>query len=130
MDTSQGGESRGNLAERVAILEAMLAERLDLVQTLRESEERLRTMLDNSPDTICLVDEHATFLYLNRVIPTRRVEDVVGTNAIAYLDEPYKTEFAARLRAAFERGETSTVEVERKAQGAWYSTRLVPLRHE
>ncbi|HVU03791.1 MAG TPA: PAS domain S-box protein [Polyangiaceae bacterium] len=128
MDASQGGDSRGDLAERVAALEAMLAERLDMVQTLRESEERLRTLLENAPDSITVIDERGTLLYLNRTVASRRLEDVVGTNVVEYMGPGHGEQFLEKVRAVIATGVPELVEVETRTEHRWYATRLVPLR--
>ena len=85
--TSRPGGVEGALRDQVAALEASLAERMGAVHQSRQSEDRLRTLLENSPDSITVLDEHGTILYVNRTMAPRRVEDVVGTSLVTYMAE-------------------------------------------
>ncbi|HEX7670972.1 MAG TPA: PAS domain-containing protein [Polyangiaceae bacterium] len=121
--------SGNDLRDRVAALEANLAERMGVVQHLQESEERLRTLLENSPDSITVLDEDGKLLYLNRTVPTRRVEDIIGTSSVSYMSESDGKRFLEALRTAIRTGEPQTVEVQTATTSPqWWQTRLVPLR--
>jgi PAS domain S-box-containing protein len=114
-----------NLRDRIAALEASLAERMGIVQELRESEERFRTLLENSPDSITVLDEHGTILYLNRGAQ-QPAEDILGTSSVAYIVKEGAERFLAAIAAALRTGEPQTVEVETVTHRRW-QTRLVPL---
>ena len=64
-----------------------------------EAEVRvLHTMLQSAPDLITHITVDGRFLYLNRVTPGFRMEDVVGTPAEGYIPEAFRERaLAARL---------------------------------
>ncbi|MHA2028469.1 MAG: PAS domain-containing sensor histidine kinase [Candidatus Kariarchaeaceae archaeon] len=55
---------------------------------LRESENKFRTLIENSPNDILTIDRNGSILFINRVSPGRRVEDVLGKNLIELIDDP------------------------------------------
>jgi PAS domain S-box-containing protein len=117
------------LRSRVQELEAVLAEHALAAQQLGHSEERLRTLLENSPDSITVLDVGGRLVYLNRTAPTRRLEDIVGTLASSYLPLPDAQRFDTALAGVVATGEPRVIEVETVA-GTWWETRLVPLKRD
>ena len=68
-----------------------------------EAEARvLQTMLQNAPNFITRITPDGKFLYLNRLAPGFRMEDVIGTSVDAYVPEPFRDRAHAALRAAIE----------------------------
>lgn len=77
-----------DLRERIAALEAEV--------------RLLHTMLESAPDFITRVTVDGEFLYLNRVSPGYRREDVLGTPAESYIPEAFRDAARAAMRAAKE----------------------------
>jgi len=50
----------------------------------RTSEQLLRSVTDNSPDFISLLDLDARILFINRIYPEFRMEDVIGSSLWEY----------------------------------------------
>lgn len=66
-----------------------------------EAEIRiLRTMLESAPDFVTRITVDGKFLYLNRLAPGFRMEDVVGTSADAYVPEAHRERAHEAMRAA------------------------------
>ena len=53
-----------------------------------DSAERLRVLVENLPDMIVTLDSHGTIRFINRTLPEYTVEQVTGTSALDYLEEP------------------------------------------
>jgi len=88
--------------ERTAQLEAEIVERKQAEEAQRESEEKIRAILDVSPDVITLVDINGIILSLNEGFAKRlglEIDDLVGKNLFDYTP----TESAHNRRAAIDK---------------------------
>ena len=101
--------------------------------TLRASEERLRTITRNAPDIISEVDREGRFLYISRVLPGFKLEDVVGRSFYDWVDP----EFHAVMREALEQAFATGARQSYETQGAgahreqrWYATNLSPVQSD
>ncbi|MEP7215100.1 MAG: PAS domain S-box protein [Anaerolineaceae bacterium] len=56
---------------RLVLVSRAIGDRMDYVRLLRESEERFRTVVDNSPDLVTLVDRDGQIVFANRAHATR-----------------------------------------------------------
>jgi PAS domain S-box-containing protein len=108
-----------------------LGQRKDLEQKVRESEERLRSILETAPDVVMTVDRAGTILFINRTMPPLLPEQVVGTNALDYVPEESRARVEAALERVFTKGELDEYEVEGppgpNGQRQWSSVRAGPL---
>jgi PAS domain S-box-containing protein len=128
------GEEQHPLADerqsaRVTELEAALAEQRAVVQRLERSEERLRTLVENSPDSVTVMDVEGKFLYVNRAFAPRKISDLIGTSAISYMAPEPGARFVEALREVVATGEPRTIEVESDGRRVW-EARLVPLKRD
>ncbi|MET0595325.1 MAG: ATP-binding protein, partial [Polyangiaceae bacterium] len=86
-----------------------------------------RVLLENIPDIVCISDRGHRVVYLNRTVPGRRLEDVIGTLTTDYIDEHARADYLAACERAFATGVPQTFEVH-TIGGYWWETRLVPLQ--
>jgi len=68
----------------VAVFEN-ITERKKVEEALKEIEEKWRSLSENSPDYIALLDLDATVLYVNRTVPDLTKEDIIGASAFKYV---------------------------------------------
>jgi PAS domain S-box-containing protein len=59
-------------------------------EALAESEAKWRSLTENSPDYIMLLDRHAKILFINHTIPGLTSEQVIGTSFFDYALPEYK----------------------------------------
>jgi two-component system, cell cycle sensor histidine kinase and response regulator CckA len=85
-----------------------------------------RVVLESIPDIVCITDRDHRILYLNRTVPGRKTEDVIGTCAFDYIEEHGRASYTETIRRAWSTGEPQTLEVETTG-GYWWETRLVPI---
>jgi PAS domain S-box-containing protein len=78
-------------------LRTELAERQRVEAALRESEARLRAILENTPAIIYLIDPKSRFLFINRHF--ERLFHITNTQVVG---QPLQAVFAPEIAAAFE----------------------------
>ena len=107
-----------------------ITERHQIEQALREKEERLRVITENAPSIIVEVDAQGRILYMSRVLPGYRREDVLGKHVTEWIAPEYKPV----MQQVFERvlSEGTTQSYESYAAGEhgemrWYLSNLAPV---
>jgi PAS domain S-box-containing protein len=128
---ARGTEGEADQVEGIArdITEKWQAER-----ALRESEERLRTILDSEPACVKLIAADGTPLSMNRaglaMIEADDADQVVGKSVYSLLEPRCRAAFQALNRAVFE-GQSATAEFEiigLKGTRRWMESHVGPLR--
>ena len=95
------------------------------------SDYALRYFLECVPDTVCTIDQTGTILYVNRVRPPARVDQIVGASAYDFVFPEKVEESRAVIERVFETGEITTQEVQgrgRNGELRHYSCRIGPMR--
>ena len=77
---------------------------------LQASEAKLRSILENTPSLISLIDRRGTTLFINRSLSGRSATTLIGCNLSDYLTPDPPDPLNAALSAVFERGESSQFE--------------------
>jgi PAS domain S-box-containing protein len=121
----------GPKGEDVALLiTSDVSEPRRLAAELEQSVEFRRRVVENLPDYVALVDRELRMVWVNRVAPGLRVEDVLGARVDAYMAPERVGEVKAAIQAAFDSGNVGNYEIEGYRDGkttAWYATRVVPV---
>ena len=100
-------------------------------EALRESEERLRSLLENIPDFVITVDRNHKILMINRGIPgIITVEQAIGTEVYNYVEPAHHEIMRESLEKVFQTGMPERYEVlgmgPEGPDTAWYETRVSP----
>ena len=90
---------------------------------------RERVVLENIPDIVCVMDLDHRILYLNRTVPGRRVEDLLGGCALDFIEKHDRPEYLASCERAWSTGIPQSIEV-RTLSGLWWETRLIPIKSD
>ncbi|MCW3986900.1 MAG: PAS domain S-box protein, partial [Candidatus Bathyarchaeota archaeon] len=104
-----------------------ITERKRIEDALKEHEERLSVLLENSPDIIMNIDEEGTIRYINRIGPGFNDENAIGTKAFEYIKRDYHERFREALKRAFDLGQPGQFECV-FLDNTWWETRLVPIK--
>lgn len=90
----------------------------------------LRSLLDNAPDFIGLLDTAGALLFVNRVVPGLSPDDVPGTTMFDYVPAEFHTVLAEALQRVVETGEPThydAVGMGPYGEYSYYETRLAPI---
>lgn len=87
-----------------------------------------RSVADQHPDMLILIDREARVVYINRTNPPFTREQVIGTTGFAYLDEQQKEGLRAALVRVFDHGEAVEFDPFIPAAQRWYHCRITPFR--
>lgn len=103
-------------------------------ERLKESEERLRMILESEPECVKTVDRDCKLLHMNpaglRMIEADSMGEVLGADVLELVEPEYREIFADLNRRVFA-GEAVTAEFQirgRKGTRRWMETHAVPMR--
>jgi len=110
------------------ITETMLA-----AQKFKESEEKLRILLENSPDFIFITDKSGIIQYINHLQPGFTIEKVLGMSINNFIHPEYHEMHKKSIEKVFQTGQSEKIVIQ--ATGAygnyvWYESRLVPIKKD
>ncbi len=131
--TRQLEEHSTKLAEINENLKTEITERRRAEEALRESEEKFRSLVENAPNIIMIVDREGIIQFINQTVPGLAVEDVIGKNHLEYVDQEYHGITKDTIKQVFKTGEPSHYEikgVESEGSASWYATQVGPIRSE
>jgi PAS domain S-box-containing protein len=100
---------------------------------LRASEEKWRSLVENAPDFILMLDRDGTILFLNRATEGLSREQVIGTSAYDYVEPEYRPVMRQALDRVFTTGTAVWYEVRGTGPHgsvAWYASRLGPVTRD
>lgn len=97
---------------------------------LIESEERIRSIMENAPDVMLQVSVDGTITYVNFAVPPATKADILGTKAETWVPEPFRPRVREALEQVFVHGRRSSYETQSGVVGgepAWYSVVAGPI---
>lgn len=110
-----------------------ITDRLSAERALRDSEKRWRSLAENIPDTIAMVDRTGTILFINHVLSGLTREDVLGAHINRFMPPAFTKLLAGAVGRIFDRGEEVYADVQTHESGQasrWYSCHISPVRHQ
>jgi len=111
-----------------------LKRKLEMAKTaLEESEEKLRSLLEYTPNIVMMVDCNGSILFVNRAIFGLTPEKIVGMNVYDFFAPKYCNLIKQTLDRVFQSGEPGRYETSRYAINgdiSWYDVQIGPIKHE
>jgi PAS domain S-box-containing protein len=110
-----------------------ITERKLVEETLAESEQKWRSLVENAPDVILTIDPDGTILFLNRAVPPFTPEKAVGTSVYDYVPPAYQDTVRDAIEHVVHTGKPYSYELPGKGPGgriSWYQSRLGPIIRE
>ena len=96
---------------RVAIIARDITDRKTAENKIRESEAKLRSIAENSPDLILLINPDMEIVYANRLL-TLNPDQMLGRSIFCFIPEKFKEITAASFRYVLETGKPSKFNLE------------------
>jgi PAS domain S-box-containing protein len=100
-------------------------------EALRESEAKLRSAFESSPDIMYMVDRDFRIIFINRVLPGYDPKEVLGSKVTNWMPPQSQDIMKKSLEEVFLTGETQTLDMigyGEHGSMAWYWTRLAPVK--
>ena len=116
--------SDGSKCDLVVIRD--ITERKIANDALKESEERWKSLIKNSPDTILTVDGDGKILFINRIAPNQSLEEFIGVSVYSFISPDQSEKYKQFLERTFKTGEINANEFF-GIDGKWYISRFVPI---
>jgi PAS domain S-box-containing protein len=123
-------DSSGNLMGFVGITKD-ITERKKAEEALRGSEEKWRSLAENAPNIIVIVDRVGTIEFINRTVVNARPEEIVGKSVYDFIDPEHHNMVKKTIEQVFQTGEGSRYEISGvgpKGSVAWYATHVGPIK--
>ncbi len=116
-----------DLVDEQESLEQKVAQR---AAELAESEERYRSMVEDSTDYIAIVNEKREFLYVNRLVMGLKMEEVIGTPIEAFTPPEYHQTAIDSIKQVFDSGKSLVYQIAAlgdSGASVWYDCRVSPM---
>ncbi len=115
------------LRARVVQLEQTLADYARIEQELRDSEERWRSLVENAPDVILLMDRQGRIQFVNHTAQGYSEAEVVGSTGVDFIQPDQREGLELAVRRVVETGKPAYFEVQDIRNEWWYAARLAPV---
>ena len=126
-------KTKKQLVRELAALRQRVPELEASVLAHEQAEARWRSLAENAPEKITILDRDGTVLFVNRTSPGRTVDEVIGTKIYDYLPLDEQDRVRQVLESVFQSGQTEryeTVDVGDDSRESVYSLGVAPIEHE
>ncbi len=99
-------------------------------EELKHSEERMRSLVENSPDIITIVDKNAIVQFINNNTYDYTIEEMVGKKFYKFIQSKYHRKFRKVINNVFKNKRAISIETtEERKDGSivWYENHIAPI---
>lgn len=107
-----------------------VTERWELRNQLLESEEKFRSIVDNSPDIILRIDLHGVITYINYEYSNHKPEDIIGKTLYEFMPAGFQEIAQSIIKKVFKDGLSLSFEnlsISGDEAILWYRNNVAPL---
>ncbi len=118
---------------KYAVLGAVrdITDRIEAEKKIKDSEQKLRLLLQNLPDFILTIDRNGKILSLNRTLIANSVDELIGKNIYDFIAETDKSKSSNAIEKVFATGESNVYEsigiAKDGTYSAYYENRVIPI---
>lgn len=124
-------ERTAQLEEANVHLQREIDQRRKTEQELRESEVKWRSLVENAPDYIQIVDRNLTIQYLNRTAEGFKMDEVVGKTTIYdYIAPEHFDRVGQVIEKVFQTGQPADFETYSPAINRWFASRVGAIQRD
>ena len=108
-----------------------ITDRKETERSLRESEERWRSVVENAPNIIMIVDRSGRIDFINYMVSGIKVKDVVGKKMYDYIEPEYRSLVRRKTARVIKTGKPDKYQIKGigpRGAPAWYEARISPVR--
>jgi PAS domain S-box-containing protein len=110
-----------------------ITERKKAEEALRKSEEKWRSLAENAPNVIMIVDRVGTIQFINRTVVDARPEEIVGRSVYDFIDPEHHNVVKKTIEKVFQTGEGRGYEISGvgpKGGVSWYETHVGSIKRD
>lgn len=119
--------------QRTEDLRLEIEERQRVVDALRTSEAKLRSLVENVPEVIVNIDLNGSITFINRTIRNRQPDSLIGVSAVQFHHKAqYQALLAENMARVLETGETISYESEETTESGpqWRINRVGAIQRD
>jgi PAS domain S-box-containing protein len=109
-----------------------ITERKKAEEALMQSEAKWRSLAENSPDHIMMLDLDANILYINRTVPDLTIDEVIGTSQYNFLPAEFREIAKECHQRVLETGKPDSYTTEyhtKDGETRYFEARVGPILH-
>jgi two-component system sporulation sensor kinase A len=125
-------DKQGNMVATIAQGQD-ITERKKAEEALRKSEEKWRSLAENAPNVIMIVDRSGTIQFINRTVVEARPEEIAGKTVYDFVGPQHHSIVKKIIEQVFQTGVGGRYEISGigpKDSVAWYETHVGPIKHD
>jgi PAS domain S-box-containing protein len=110
-----------------------ITEHKQMENTLRESEEKWRSLVKNAPNIIIIVDRDGKIQFINRTVIDASPEEVIGRSVYDFINLEHQDVVRKTIRQVFQTGEGGSYEISGTGSDggtSWYATQVGPIKRD
>ena len=126
-------KTKDELLQEVETLRKRVAELTQTEKLLRESEEKWRSLLNNTPDIVMIVDCDGTIRFINHTVPGITIQETIGKKVYDFISSEHHEKMRKDLERIFLTGQSASHEVSgvgRQGALSWYQAEIGPIRQD